>query len=700
MIPNDYEEKVYASILAMNAGIRLGTPVEPIEWTPETISEVYGDVRGYVKDYTVFSADDDANGPIFFLRALIDYAKDRPLQQQDIANTWLNYMREGIGMIWWGGDQVSTEHTVYLNLKKGIPASQAGKIEVNGEVLAEQIGGQIFIDSFALLFPNNPKKAADYAEISASVSHDGNGLYGARFIAACIATAFTDKPIRAILEDGLNEIPSESTYAKIIRAVMNFHQEHPDDFYACRQFLQEHWGYDKYGGICHIIPNAGVCALALLYGEGDVSRTIEIATMCGWDTDCNAGNVGSIVGALKGIDSIAANYRKPINDAIVTSSVSGYLNIVDLPTIAKQVALIGYKENGIEPPAQLVKSYKEQDIYFDFQFFGATHGFKTSNPFKTFLRHSKEAGYKTNGALEIFLDRFYEGDRSTVYYQSFYRRAQFMDEKYSPTFSPTAYSGQTVSMKVRADLYSGGNVLITPYIRPTHSNDITPTAKQFIVTKDWQHIKFIIPDTKGDVIEEVGIQIHSDSNRLARAFGKLYLDEFHITGTPRYSIDFAKQAVEFKSVTPFSHHRGQWTLQNRYMQMESEDSTASFTGHYYMEHTDLSVTLKPIAGTNHHLIFHAKGIDRQYRAGFDGPNEIAIRIKNDKQSEQLISAFYKWEYGNVYHLNVKAIDGQIIFSINGEVLLHTEHNEFKSGMVGVGSSTGGKCEYYQFSVNQ
>lgn len=54
MIPNDYLEKVYASILAMNAGIRLGAPVEPPEWTAEMIQDVFGDITDYVKDYNVF----------------------------------------------------------------------------------------------------------------------------------------------------------------------------------------------------------------------------------------------------------------------------------------------------------------------------------------------------------------------------------------------------------------------------------------------------------------------------------------------------------------------------------------------------------------------------------------------------------------------------------------------------------------------
>ena len=123
-----YLEKVYAGFLGMNIGIRLGAPVEPTIWTYERIRDTYGDITGYVKEYKNFAADDDANGPVFFLRALYDDARDRPLTAQDVARAWLNYAREGVGLYWWGGYGVSTEHTAYLNLKNGIPAPQSGSV--------------------------------------------------------------------------------------------------------------------------------------------------------------------------------------------------------------------------------------------------------------------------------------------------------------------------------------------------------------------------------------------------------------------------------------------------------------------------------------------------------------------------------------------------------------------------------------------
>lgn len=161
-----------------------------------------------VKYYKNFAADDDVNGPVYFLRALIDDALDRPLKPQDVARAWLNYAREGVGMFWWGGYGISTEHTAYLNLKNGIPAPQSGSIEQNGQILAEQIGGQIFIDTWGFVNPGNVRRAADYGQAAASVSHDGNGIYGARFLCAAIAAAFLTSDVKEIIRAVFRKFPN------------------------------------------------------------------------------------------------------------------------------------------------------------------------------------------------------------------------------------------------------------------------------------------------------------------------------------------------------------------------------------------------------------------------------------------------------------------------------------------------------------
>ena len=56
--------------------------------------------------------------------------------------------------------------------------------------------------------------------------------------------------------------------------------------------------------------------LGIVAGELDYTKSITVATMCGIDTDCNAGTVGSIVGAAVGINGIEGRWISPLNNTI------------------------------------------------------------------------------------------------------------------------------------------------------------------------------------------------------------------------------------------------------------------------------------------------------------------------------------------------------------------------------------------------
>src|SRR5690242_4169825 len=225
-------EKIYAGVIAKAIGVRLGAPVEPTIWSYERIRDTYGEVTQYLRDFKNFAADDDTNGPVYFIRALRDYGLNATAE--DVGRTWLNYAAEEHGMYWWGGFGVSTEHTAYLNLRAGIPAPRSGAIATNGTTVAEQIGGQIFIDSWGWVNPGNPERAAQMSAMAASVAHDGDGLNGARFCAAAIAQAFVATSIEEIVAAGLEQIDPASTYARVARAVIDFQRTHPGDWRACR----------------------------------------------------------------------------------------------------------------------------------------------------------------------------------------------------------------------------------------------------------------------------------------------------------------------------------------------------------------------------------------------------------------------------------------------------------------------------------
>lgn len=694
---NNYLARVYAGFLGMNVGIRLGAPVEPTIWTYERIKETYGDIRSYVKDYKNFAADDDVNGPVYFFRALRDSSKNGELTPEYVAKAWLNYARDGIGMFWWGGYGVSTEHTAYINLTKGIPAPQSGSAATNGKLLSDQIGGQIFIDTWGLIWPGQPDKAADYAQAAASVSHDGEGLNGARYIAACIALAFQEQDIGKIVELALQEIPSESLYAKVVEAVIAHHKAHPDSWESCLKMLHRDWGYDKYGGVCHIIPNAGVCVLAMLYGAGDFNRTVEIATMCSWDTDCNAGNVGTVLGVLTGLNGIAPHYRAPINDGVVLSGISGYLNILDLPTYAKELARTGYALAGEAVPQELEET--EGELHFDFELPGSTHNFRTSDPFFLTLKHSTSQAAQGTGSLEILVDRMVRGNRARVYYKPFYTRADFSDERYKPVFSPQVYSGQTMEMQLYFDQWAGwDSIFVSPYFRTVSDQKIHTHGFIKIKPGQWQTISCTIEDTQGDMIDEIGIVVEGDTPTTVKTLGKLYLDEFRVFGKADYSIDLCKQKKELATVTPFAVNHGAWEIDNGRLGLMCCEESLAYTGNYYAKDIRIQVEVALENGDFPVLLLRARGAKQSYMAGFREGNVCIWR--QDFGLEELARAPFPVEYGRAYQMIFQAVGDTLSVDVNGANVLQVQDSTFTSGMVGLGACSMGRSFFGKIHIQE
>ena len=67
----------------------------------------------------------------------------------------------------------------------------------------------------------------------------------------------------------------------------------------------------------HTLFNNGAIVMGLLYGDGDFIQTVRISTLCGADTDCNAGNAGAIVGAYLGQKLIPSYAKRFIRGEII-----------------------------------------------------------------------------------------------------------------------------------------------------------------------------------------------------------------------------------------------------------------------------------------------------------------------------------------------------------------------------------------------
>jgi len=689
MTPQTLREKIYAGVLGKAAGVRLGAPVEPTAWTHDRIRDVYGEVTGYVRDYRNFAADDDTNGPFYFVRALWD---EGVLTPASAGRNWLNYIAEGHGMLWWGGFGISTEHTAYMHLKDGIVPPETGSIATNGLISAEQIGGQIFSDCWGWVNPGQPAQAAEMAKTMGSVSHDGEALEGAAYVAAATAAAFTETDIHAVHDIGRAQVTDGTAYAAVLDAVKAWHAANPDDWRSCFAMLERDFGYDKWTGVCHVIPNAGVVCLGLLYGAGDMPRTIEISTMCGWDTDCNAGNAGSIAGILQGVQAGWDKYLRPINDSLIMSGATGAMNIVDIPSFARDLTVLALRQTGGPVPDGWDDLAHLRGVDFDFVIPGATHGIRAEGSHRL-----RTIPGLTSGVLSVQIDRWAAGEGGRVFWKPFYREADFDDNKYRPMLSPVAAGGQNVTLSLRGTEAVDGPraVRFVPYIRRAMSGVEELLDEWQDIPLDWTDINVTLP-LGDEAIDEIGVKL--EQTEVARVLMYVEVRRLRISGVGQTVIDPKLEAEEWGGVSRFSFNRGTWSLQDGAIVGVAETDADLWTGHHFAADQVVTAQVTLIKGPSHLLVARASGTSRYYSGGIvDGK---AVILAENFGTTQLAQTDVDIDTSLPIKLNLSAIGDTLTLSINGNTVLNAQDETHPKGMSGLRMGAPGRIVCHRFEIKE
>lgn len=696
----EYLEKIYAGWLAKTIGIRLGAPIEG--WTYEKIKNVYGDLDHYPVDYRLFAADDDSNGPLFFLRALEDGKGGFDLTAQAVGEALLNYAPFEHGFFWWGGYGISTEHTAYLNLRNGVEAPRSGSIAQNGHAVAEQIGGQIFIDTWGLVTPGNPDLAASYAEKAASVTHDGNGIYGGMFIAACISYAFDESDMNAILDKGLSYIPEDCEYARVVQAVRTYHTEHPDDWRSCFRYVYDNFGYDKYPGNCHIIPNSAVMILALLYGNGDFSDTLNICNCCGWDTDCNVGNIATIMGVRNGLEAIDyEKWRRPVNDFLACSSVVGTLNIQDLPWGASYIARLAWALAGEELPEPWNEIIGQRMDSCHFEYPGSTHAMRVRTEHtpatpEVELINTEETAYTGSRSLKAHVMPLRPGVRVYLYKKTHYKPEDFHDSRYDPCFSPLLYPGQTVHGSAYLPSY-GDDCMVRLYVRDAANDRIIEGEPVRLEKGKWTELSLDIPFVEAGVIDEAGFAFDMLGIQNQPVELTAMVDDLYFSGKPDYTVDCAKLEEDFwtplhREISQFTKLKGLFYLEDGRLHLSCSDFGEAYTGHH--EWTDYTSTfaLTPHTGQDHYVNVRVQGAIRSYAVGLAADGKLVL-CKNENGYRVLAQADFSWQHDKEYHIQVCAKENSLTVSVDGTeyISFADKENPYLTGSIGFSVRNGSHC---------
>ena len=685
-LPSDYDEQVYAALLGKVIGVQYGAPIEG--WTDERIWQTYGELTSYVRHYAYFRPDDDLSGPMVFIRALEDFTPTEELTPQDIGNTWLNYLGDGHCTLWWGGYGVSTEHTAYLNLANGIPAPQSGSIGQNGQIVAEQIGGQIFIDTWGLVCPGDPEKAARYARKAASVSHDGNGIHGGMFIAGIEAAAFNEKDTVKLLDIGLSLIPSDSTYAQVVRDVVKWCQTYAD-WRDCFECIKRRYGYDRYGGGCHIIPNAAIVVMALAYSHNDFSRALHVSNMAGWDTDCNVGNVGCIMGLVAGLQSIHnanTDWFSDVNDHVLASLILGSECILDIPSAALYVSNLGRAVAGVDER----RTYKGGAKYH-WSFPGSTHCWEAERqPGLSAIREMVNASYSPeqksrhsatgSRGLKVIMRRLSSDNQGLAYRKTFFTGDDIARSGYDIGTSPIIYPGQALTASIYLSV--GNRVTARLLVRDFFTKDVFCGDEVPLPTGEMTALTLAISCPNAVLLDRMGILFSGEQETTAVA----YLDRVDWSGEPDCRFDLTHK----NAMTGWGYLRGRWFTRAGALNGSHYGNDAeAYTGLLVWKNYRYQVRLRPHCGQRHRILFRVRGAQRSYAFGLAPEGRVAFE-KNWQGYEEKASASFEWELQREYMLSVQVVGNVMTGFADGQKMLEWQDTDhpWENGCVGLGVKNG------------
>lgn len=299
-----FRDQTKSAWLSQLIGAAMGTMVEG--YTSANLYRVFGDVKDYLREPNTFN--DDITFEIAFLDAFKEKGYD--VTSRDIALSWVGLIPCG-----WSAEEIAIR-----NIKSGIMPPESGKFN---NPFNEWIGAQMRGAVCGMVAPGNPRLAAELAWKDGEVSHANNGILGEVFNAVMVSMAYICDDVKQIVKSAMDVIPTDSEYYSVVQFAYDKCIQHSDWHQALEDCEKK---YIKYNWI-HAYPNVCCEIIALMYGDGDYEKTLNIITMCGLDVDCNAGMIMPIIGIQKGMCIIPPRLIHPTFDRLITY-MRGYDEII------------------------------------------------------------------------------------------------------------------------------------------------------------------------------------------------------------------------------------------------------------------------------------------------------------------------------------------------------------------------------------
>ena len=237
------------------------------------------------------------------------------------------------------------------NILNGIYPPQSGHWTNNPH--ADDIDYQIEADFAGLMSPGMPNAASDISDKIGHIMCYGDGWYGGVYVGAMYSLAFVNNDIYTIVTEALKTVPEQSSFHHCISDVIRWYKEYPNDWHQTWHEIQNKWSEEIACPEGVFFPfnidakvNAAYVVMGLLYGNGDFSKTLEISTRAGQDSDCNPSTAAGILSTMLGYTNIPAYWKNSLLEAEHLKFKYTNMSLADIYKTSYRHALLMIEQNG------------------------------------------------------------------------------------------------------------------------------------------------------------------------------------------------------------------------------------------------------------------------------------------------------------------------------------------------------------------
>ncbi|MES2034221.1 MAG: ADP-ribosylglycohydrolase family protein, partial [Pseudomonadota bacterium] len=196
-------------------------------------------------------------------------------------------------------------------MHEGYGPPYTGREGVNADWF--QIDPQLVNEIWAITAPGMVGYAAAKSAWAGRVMADGEGLGPTIAYGAMFAAAITEPDVRKLVDIGAAALPEGEKFRLVIADMKALHAKHPKDWKAARaEMAAKYYIAQERRSIWDANLNGACAILALLYGEGDFQRTLDLASAMGFDADNQAATLGGLLGMAQGVAGIPRVFLYPV----------------------------------------------------------------------------------------------------------------------------------------------------------------------------------------------------------------------------------------------------------------------------------------------------------------------------------------------------------------------------------------------------